>query len=460
MGMLYMSDILEKVKFTIKEHSLLEKGDRVLIAISGGADSVCMLNIFKRLAAEYDLELYAAHLNHMLRGDDAEDDECFTRDYCSKLGISFFSKKADVSLFAKEHSLTTEEAGRKLRYSFFDEIKAKENINRIATAHNSDDDVETVLMRFIRGTGITGLAGIPYKTNGIIRPMLDITRREIEDYMKNNGIPFKNDKTNFEPVYFRNIMRLDLIPRIENEYNPNFRRTVKQNIINYKDAADYLKSVTEDKCRELVSYGRNFACIKLSELAPLHSFMIKSVIYTVLGNFYTSKQVTAGAVETVFSLVENGCGAFEFSGELLIFIRYNKLYFIDKEFDIKFTYEIDGLSEVYIQEYDKYIRFQIVDCIKRENNCVFIDYDKVKDKHITIRSRADGDYFSPSGTCGRKKLKSYFIDEKVPRFLRNSVPIITADDEIVCVGSMRVDNKYKVSSDTKRILKIEIVNRG
>ncbi|MBR6645957.1 MAG: tRNA lysidine(34) synthetase TilS, partial [Clostridia bacterium] len=202
-----MSEILDKVCKTIEKHNLLTFGDSVLCALSGGADSVCLLRVLCLLKEKYDLKIFAAHINHMLRGESADSDEEFAKELCKNFDVPFYSKKIDVLKYAKEHSQSTEEAGREVRYNFFYELCDTYNINKIATAHNLNDNTETVVMRFIRGTGINGLSGIPYKNNNIIRPILDLSRKEIEAFLKDENISFVTDKTNFEPVYFRNKVR-------------------------------------------------------------------------------------------------------------------------------------------------------------------------------------------------------------------------------------------------------------
>ena len=220
------NDILQKVKISIEKKDLLKNGDSVLVALSGGADSVFLLNIMLLLKDEFNLSIYAAHINHMLRGKEADYDEEFCRTLCKKNDIKLFTHRADVALIAKETSVSEEVAGRNVRYTFFNEILEKENIQKIATAHNFDDNIETVFMRFIRGTGISGLCGIPYKNNNIIRPILDIKRSEIEDFLSECNADYVTDKTNFEQIYTRNKIRLGIIPEIEKNINRFSKKSI------------------------------------------------------------------------------------------------------------------------------------------------------------------------------------------------------------------------------------------
>ena len=207
---------------TIFKHNMLNRGDKVLAAVSGGADSVCMLHILNSLKNDLDIELYCAHINHGLRGDAADSDELFVKSLCRSLDIPFFSKTIDVAKMAEENKLTVEEAGRIARYSFFDELKMQYGLSKIATAHNKNDNAETVLMRIIRGTGVDGLCGIAYvRGDGVIRPILDVSRKEIEEYCTDNSLDFCTDATNADNDYTRNKIRNQLIPYLEREFNSN-----------------------------------------------------------------------------------------------------------------------------------------------------------------------------------------------------------------------------------------------
>lgn len=449
-----MSEILEKICKTIEKHNMLEQGGSVLVALSGGADSVCLLKALSMLKEKYDLKLYAAHLNHMLRGADAEADEKFAEKICAELCVPFYSKKTDVAKYAEENSLTSEEAGRILRYDFFAELSQKYNIQKIATAHNSNDNTETVLMRFIRGTGYVGLAGIPYVNNNIIRPLLDISRDEIEAFLFEQNTAFVTDKTNLEPVYFRNKIRLGLIPEIEEKYNPNFKTTLSQNICGYKNVADYLNKVTNEKASKLIHYEKRYSYINLNELHKEHDFIISSVIHKALETMSEDKEITFRAVSDIVKLASNAGGALEFSKELYIFAIYGRLFFIKQRKTEPFSYNLSRLDDIYIKECEKTVVFRLLEKKDKKIGCIYLDYSKIQGKTLTIRSRKDGDFFFPSGLKGKKKLKDFFIDKKIPFFLRDEIPVFLADGEIICVGNLRESEKYKVTKETEKILEI------
>jgi tRNA(Ile)-lysidine synthase len=197
-----------------EKHDMLPKGGTILAAVSGGADSMCLLHVLINLSARYDLRIEAAHFNHMLRGDESDRDERFVLGECEKLGVPCHVGRGDVSAYARESGMGTEEAGRKLRYDFFYETAKKIGASRIATAHNGDDNCETVIMNMLRGTGLTGLCGIPPVRGIVIRPLLTVTRSGIEEYLRENNIPHVEDSTNRSDDYTRNRIRHRVIPAL------------------------------------------------------------------------------------------------------------------------------------------------------------------------------------------------------------------------------------------------------
>ena len=246
----------EKVLETIKKYNLIENGDKLVLGVSGGPDSISMLNILndirndKNLHMEFDI--IVAHVNHMIR-EEAKDDEKFVEDFCKKIGVPFYSKSIDVQKIANNNKIGTEEAGRNSRYEFFDEILKNTNSNKIAIAHNKNDKVETIIMNMLRGSGIAGLKGIePIKNNKYIRPLIECERFEIEQYCKENNIDARIDRTNFENIYTRNKVRNVVIPYIKQEFNPNIIQTMDRlsELVN-KDNEN-LKKTIKNKYKKII----------------------------------------------------------------------------------------------------------------------------------------------------------------------------------------------------------------
>jgi tRNA(Ile)-lysidine synthase len=213
-------DVVEKLKATVSRFGLLEKGDRVLVALSGGPDSVALLHGLLNLKPEFHLELYVAHLNHKLRGVESDEDEKFAKKLASDLKLKFFSKKVDVRREAKKRKLSIEETAREVRYRYLERLADRVGANKIALGHQADDQAETFLMRLVRGAGAAGLSGMPVRRDKIIRPLIQIKREEIERFLKTDQIPFRLDSSNYLTDFNRNKIRLKLLPVIKKEFNP------------------------------------------------------------------------------------------------------------------------------------------------------------------------------------------------------------------------------------------------
>ncbi|MBE7028384.1 MAG: tRNA lysidine(34) synthetase TilS [Ruminococcaceae bacterium] len=455
-----MSHMLNKICKTIEKHSMLLSGDSVLVALSGGADSVCLLKLLCEIRQKYNLSLYAAHLNHMIRGADADRDEQFAKELCRKLGVPFYAEKADAIKYAEENFLSTEEAGRILRYDFFGRICRENSILKIATAHNLNDNAETVLMRFIRGTGIDGLCGIPYVNGRIIRPLLDISRQEIEAFLCEKKQKFVTDKTNGEAIYFRNKIRLNLIPEIEKEYNPNFTETISSNILFYNEAAEFLDCAARQKYERLIKREKNYAFIELSELKKEKDFIISKAIAYALSETESDKQITSKLIGEICEIAKTGKGAVQFSKDVYVCAMYDRLYFLAKKETKPFCVEINNFEKIYIKECDKTITFTKTQKKEKNKNAIYVDSDKLLGKKIIVRNRKDKDMFIPSGMKGRKKLNDFLIDKKIPFFIRDEIPVFLADDEIFCIGTMRESENYRAGCNTLNLLKIEISDGG
>ena len=249
-----MNELEKKVYNNILEKQLIKDGDKIVVAVSGGPDSMCMLNVLKNIKKESKLtyNLYVAHINHLLR-EEANSEEQFVKEFCKKFDIPFFSKRYDIKKIAEEKKIGTEEAGRIARYTFFDEILEKTASNKIAIAHNKNDKIETIIMKVLRGSGITGLRGIEEKNEEkYIRPILNIERKDIEKYCEELKLEPRIDKTNFENIYTRNKIRNIVIPYIQQEFNPNIIDTINRLSELVSEEDDYLNKVILEKYKKIV----------------------------------------------------------------------------------------------------------------------------------------------------------------------------------------------------------------
>ena len=290
--------VFEKVLSTINKHNLIESGDKIVIGISGGPDSVCLLHILSRLKDKLDIELYAAHLNHQIRGIEAQKDALYVSEICDEMGITYFLKSIDVPKYCKDNSLSIEEGARKLRYEMFDEIKKRTKSNKIAIGHNLNDQAETLLMRIMRGTGLQGLRGIEYaRENGVIRPLLDIERKDIEEYCKVDNLNPRIDESNLENIYTRNKIRLELIPYMTDNFNTNLIESIVRMSNSLRSDSDYIEAEAESKFKDICKVTSDTVDIKINGFSKLHNAIkvrvLRKGIKSILGdtNFIDQKHI-------------------------------------------------------------------------------------------------------------------------------------------------------------------------
>ena len=455
--------IFEKTLSTIKKYNLIEKGDKIVLGLSGGPDSVCLLHLLNRMKDVLDIEVYAAHLNHQIRGMEAQKDALYVSDLCERLGITFFVKSIDVPKYCKENKLSIEEGARKLRYEMFFEIKESLNADKIAIAHNMNDQAETVLMRMMRGTGLQGLKGIDYMRDGvIIRPILDIERADIEAYCEEHKLTPRIDATNLETIYTRNKIRLELIPYMKENFNSNVTESIVRMSNSLKSDNDFIEEEAIKAFDKVSSKNEDELEIKLNNYINLHkslkSRIIRHGIKYVLGdtNFIDQKHI-----EEVMELEnENKLDKkIVLPRGLFVYRKKDKLLFTTKEIvfeEIEFSYELPKNGFVKINEANIIIETEVMTisrykALKKDKSLKWFDCNKIKGG-LVVRSRKSGDKIKLS--MGSKKLKQLFIDLKIPKEERDRIPVLQDDNGILCVGNFRNSEEYKVDENTKEVLKI------
>lgn len=451
----------------IKDNRLLDNGDKVLVGLSGGPDSVCLLHLLHSIKGIYSLKVGAAHINHMLRGDEALKDEEYAKNLCESLGIEFYSTRLDIEKIAKERGVSTETAGRDERYRFFNEVKDKEGYTKIATAHNANDQAETIIMRMMRGTGLEGLGGIPVIRDGIyIRPILFLERKSIEDYCEGNNLNPRIDKTNLENIYSRNKIRLDILPYMKENFNPDVVKAINRMALLLQEDNKYINN-------EAIKTFSKYCIVKKDEIIVNRELFNKekAIITRVVRKSLTtlSKSVYDFEMKHIKEVIElgdigtnkridlpNGIYAENVYGE--IYIKKKERLLKEKtevENLILAKDDIDGkevdflgcLIKFKVENKEKNLKFNNNDLIK------YFDYDKINE-YVTVRKRKNGDRIIPLGMTGSKKLKDIFINMKVPKDYRDNIPVIQFDDEIAWVLGVKTSNTYKVTNQTKNILKV------
>ena len=263
--------MLEKIALkTIYKHNLINKNDHIIVGVSGGADSICLLHFLYNIKDDFNLKITAVHINHCMRGKESDEDNQFVVDFCNSINIPVKVFSFDIYAKSKEDNLSIEEAGRKYRYYAFNKVLKDENATKIAIAHNKDDNAETMIMRFFRGTGIKGLSGISYKRDNIIRPLLDCLRIDIENYCNKNNLSYRNDSTNSMDIYTRNKIRLNLLPNIKNNFNPNIIDTLSNMAQNFADENNFLDNLANSYFKDcLIEKNKNKIILNIDKLKIL-----------------------------------------------------------------------------------------------------------------------------------------------------------------------------------------------
>lgn len=458
--------MIDKVLDTIKEYNMFDKNDKVIVAVSGGPDSISLLHVLYRLKDEFSLTLYAAHVNHCLRGEEADKDEEYVKEFCKNLNIECFAKKIDINKLAKERGLSSESAGREARYEFFNELCKRLSAQKIALAHNANDQAETVLMRIIRGTGMEGLSGIkPVRENIFVRPLINIKRENIENYCIENKLNPRIDKTNLENIYTRNKIRLELIPYIKENFNEDIVGVLNRLAGTIALDNDYLESICNEKYNNYCEHkGEKVIIYKEAflEKEAILTRLIRKAFSRIKGNLYNIEKVH---IYDIISLQKGTTGKrINLPGNIIAMNNYYNIeLFQSKSYEKENNNESFKLyigKENYFDKYNLTVFIRLVDenekvDFKEKAYTKYFDFDKIKGD-IIIRTRKDGDKFTPFGMKGSKKLKDFFMDEKIPKDERDKIPLICFGNDIAWVAGYRISDNYKVDKYTKSILEIKV----
>ena len=458
--------MLDKVIEYIKENEIIKQGDKILVALSGGPDSVCLLHILHRLKEPFNLKLGAIHINHMLRGEEADNDEKYIIKLCDELGINHYVKRIDIEYVARDTNVSLEVAGRNERYKAFEEIKEKYEYNKIAVAHNANDQAETVLMRIMRGTGLEGLTGIKAKrADGIIRPILCLNREEIEEYCEKNNLNPRIDASNYERIYSRNKVRLDILPYMKENFNKDIIDTLNRMTLLLQKDNEFIEEYS-NKCYNIYceNYGEKIKVSKNLFETEMDSIITRVLIrvFKEISNSYQNFEMKH--IYEVVNLAKKSTGKkLNLTNKIICENLYGDIIFSKEDKpkekiednEVKINKD-DIFNKVIFDDYT--IRFEVVENKNKvefsKNNLIkLFDYDNIE-KEIIIRYRKDGDKITPLGMNGSKKLKDIFIDLKIPREKRDTIPIVCFDDNISWVVGYKTSQLFKVTKNTNKILKI------
>ena len=439
--------MIEQFQNYIQANNLFKKSDRILLGVSGGIDSIAMFHLFRISGFTIGI----AHCNFRLRGDESDQDEEFVRRLADNYNLPFYTKRFNTNTIAANEGISIQMAARDLRYEWFEEIRIKEKYDYIAIAHNSDDQIETFLINLARGTGIKGLTGIKNKSDKVVRPLLFVSRKDIEYFATKNNFLFCEDSSNSSTKYSRNKVRHEVIPMLE-KINPNFRKVMIENITRLKETDQIFNQAIQEKYKLCVKEKSNSLLFTINELKKLDP------VETYLHEFLNSYGFSTTQIRDIVSVLDSNSGKQFFSAT----------HRIIKDRDYLILEEISAQSGklFYINEDDFRIEYPIELLIEKEeiNN----DFNVQKDSKIgqfdldklvfplTIRKWQKGDYFMPLGMNNLKKLSDFFIDQKLSITEKENIWILESENKIVWIIGLRPDERFKVTKDTKIILKINL----
>jgi len=492
--------LLKKVQETIRKYQMLTSNTKLVVAVSGGPDSATLLHLLFKLTPKYNLRLWVAHLNHGLRGREAEAEAEWVKKFAFKLGIPVISDTFNVAGLAKEKRLSLEEAARRARYNFLEEVANQLGASKIALAHTASDQAETLLMRLMRGSGLDGLSAIPPVRDKIIRPLIEVFRGEIEDYCRENNLQPCLDSSNRETSFLRNRVRLNLIPYLSREYGDQVEKVLYQTTNLLKQDSEYLKKETdrvfksvleEETSQELVLHEEKLSCLH----PALQRRVIRKAIEKIKGDL---RGITFDHIISILELCKTKQSKqLDLPHGLMIRHRYKgllirkgkekslsfirnfvipgttKLTELNLALDTELISRLPGIS--FQKDSQKKLGGQFISscrfgaCLplasakKSKSHQIrgfpepeaLFDFDKLEPP-LYLRTREKGDRFHPLGMKGSKKVKDYFIDLKIPLERRERIPLLMDKDKVVWIVGYRIDQRFKVDKDTRAILKVKI----
>ena len=460
-------DSIDKIKAVIKDNELIKEGERVVVGVSGGADSVCLLLVLKEIMP---LEcITAVHINHGIRGDEAARDEDFVLQLCKRQGIRLEIRRLDVPLFARENKISEEEAGRVLRYRVFEEIRLLYKADKIAVAHNLNDVAETFLMNLSRGSGITGLTGIKLRSGVLIRPLIKTSRTEIEEIVTYLGEGFITDSTNNSLIYTRNRIRKRIIPELE-EVNERAVSHINDACERLEKIEGYIIKEAANTYKSYVTKGKDIFIS--NEIFTLDEVIIEEVLHKALSEAAgRARDIGSVHISYLLELFSKQVGReIDLPYQVRAFREYKGIRLKGRANKsetgesiqvlpelLLHTEDVEGISTV-VSEEDN-IRLTFEDgSVKNlsQNSCIrWFDYDKIAE-NVMLRFREEGDYLVISPEGDKKKLKRYFTDSKIPSDKRGEIPLVASGNEVLWVVGYRTGEGARITQSTKKLLKMEI----
>ena len=463
--------LFDRVRRTIDCYHLLNRGDRLIVGVSGGVDSMVLLHLLNTCRKEFDLSLIIAHVNHGLRPKESEEEAHLVQKESERLGLHFEYGQFDIKRFQRAGGLSVQDAGRRIRFHFFKSLLLRYQAQKIALGHNADDQVETILLRLMRGSGLQGLKGmLPIREGRVIRPLLEVWKEEIESFAREKGVPFLLDSSNLKEDYLRNRVRLGLIPLIEKKYQPAFKEIVIKTSAVLREENDYLDRGAEESYQKIIHQENGILSFKFSEFQALPKAIQWRVIQKIWGRMNNEERIAEESegldVDSIYGKLNQTSPSF--------LLELPRGIYLEKRYDMvslkrgrvkpppPFEAELVLPGRTFIEEIgremlaEETIRDEKFKLFKESPNTALLDCEKLQFP-LKVRSFRPGDRFQPLGIKGAQKLKKFFIDHKIPRFERPKIPLLISGEKIVWIVGYRIDERAKVTEKTQRVLRVELL---
>jgi tRNA(Ile)-lysidine synthase len=462
--------LLHQFERTIDRYGLLEKEDRLIVGVSAGVDSMVLLHLLNAYREPFHLSLFVAHVNHGLRPGESEKEAELVRKESERLGLPFEYGQFNVKEFQKLGGLSPQDAARRIRFHFFYDLLRKHDAQKIVLGHNANDQVETVLLRLIRGSGLQGLKGIlPIREGKVIRPLLETWRGEIESFAVGEKIPFLLDSSNLKKDYLRNRIRLSLIPLIEKDYQPNFKEILLRTSTLLREENDYLERGAEEAYEKIVREKKDVLSFKFSEYRSLHQAIqwrvMKKILRKIYGWGMVMEEEAWSDVQKIYQKLHSSSPSF--------LLELTRGVWLEKRYDVvsvgkggikafpPFEVELIFPGRTFIEEIRREVVIGETDAeefrrYKGSFDTAFMDRDRLRFP-LRMRNFRPGDRFCPLGVKGSQKLKDFFIDHKVPKFERPKIPLLVSGEMVAWIVGYRIDERVKVTEETNKILKVKVV---
>jgi tRNA(Ile)-lysidine synthase len=449
-----------------RRRRLLDERDKVIVAVSGGVDSVVLLDLLVRERSNLGLELIVAHFNHQLRGDESAADEAFVAERARQHGLEAYIERAHTAEIARQRGMGIQEAARQLRYAFFEQLLTSSGFTCIATAHNADDNAETILMNLFRGSGVPGLAGIPVYRHDtrVVRPLLFAPRAEIEDYASAEGITHRDDSSNATDHYTRNLIRHRILPVVREHINPSVATTLHRSAELFRELESFLSAHARRSMDFVVTRSDGEEVHLSIQRLRSHPVLVQQYIILQTVEDIAHRRLEHDTVTAVLGLTEGLTGTW-------IQVSERHVVFRDREALVFRTTQAFRDFRLVVQTNQRYRLGEFsfaTELLDRHpgaailaNGAEYVDADRLRARELVLRTWREGDAFVPLGMKTKKKISDFFVDAKIPLFDKRSYPVLeTRDGDIVWLCGQRIDDRFKVTEATRRVLRMEFTRSG